>query len=95
VFSLKEVLNSIPIGYLVRILRALYEAESQGIYMMVRSMVAEKAGIPPSTYFGGLKHRLLAGGLFEEVDVTRRVKALKLTDKGRRMAECILKCTST
>ncbi len=76
-------------------LRVLYEAEGQGVQMMIHSMVAEKAGIPPSTYFGGLKHRLLESGLFEEVNVTRRVKALKLTDKGRKMAECILKCENT
>jgi ACR3 family arsenite efflux pump ArsB len=55
--------------------------------------IARKAGVSEETLLAGVKDKLVRAGLVEEESLTLyRIKTLRLTEKGRRLAECLEPC---
>ncbi|BAA79863.1 hypothetical protein ASQ66_gp44 [Aeropyrum pernix spindle-shaped virus 1] len=78
-------------GHLIRILPTLLEFEKKG-YEPSLAEIVKASGVSEKTFFMGLKDRLIRAGLVKEETLSYRVKTLKLTEKGRRLAECLEKC---
>ena len=87
----EKELSKIQFGHLVRILTTLLELERGG-YTASLMEIAEKSGVSQKTFFMGLKSRLIKAGLVVEENIPPRIKTLKLTETGRRLAECLEQC---
>ena len=84
-------LEEIRFGHLYRILLSLLDYEKQGYQPSLAELI-EKAGISESAFYTRVNDRLIRAGLVKEEILTFRIKTLKLTDKGRKLAECLLPC---
>ena len=85
-----EVLR-LQFGHLIKILPTLLDFEEKG-YTPSLAEIVKASGVSEKTFFMGLKDRLKKAGLVEEETLSYRVKTLKLTEKGRRLAECLKAC---
>ena len=86
-----SITEEIRFGHLIRILPTLLEFEKKGDKPSLAEIV-KASGVSEKTFFMGLKDRLIRAGLVEEETLNYRIKTLKLTEKGRRLAECLEKC---
>ena len=84
-------IEQIRFGHLVRILTTLLEYEREG-YTPSLMEIIEKSGVSEKTFHMGLKQRLIRASLVEEETLSSRIKTLKLTERGRRLAECLKAC---
>ena len=87
----KTVLQELRIGHLARILITLYELEKQGYTPSLAELV-KKAGVSESAFYTRVKQKMVRAGLVKEETLPYRVKTLRLTPEGRRLAECLLQC---
>ena len=76
-------------GHIVNALIALLKAEEEGRRLTV-SELRREAGIPETTFYRTVKEALEKGGLVKyEVDTRERIIEVHLTDKGRKLAQCL------
>lgn len=87
----KNELYRIQFGHLVKILSTLLEYEKEG-YTPSLAEIVKRSGVSEKTFFMGLKQRLIKAGLVIEENLPPRIKTLKLTSEGKRLAECLLQC---
>ncbi|MEB3862341.1 MAG: hypothetical protein GSR84_09020 [Desulfurococcales archaeon] len=86
-----DVLEEIRFGHLFRVLTTLLEYERKG-YEPSLTEIISKAGISESAFYVRVKDKLIKAGLVEERTIHPRIKTLKLTEKGRQLAECLIQC---
>ena len=84
-------LEELRFGHLARILLALLDYEREG-YTPSLAEIVKRASVSESAFFTRVKERLIRAGLVREETLSYRVKTLKLTEKGRRLAECLRPC---
>ncbi len=83
--------EQIRFGHLLRILTTLLDYEERSYEPSLMEIV-KNSGVSEKTFHMGLKQKLIQAGLVEEKTLTSRIKTLKLTEKGRRLAECLKPC---
>ena len=77
---------------LARVLLALLDYEREGRAPSLAD-IARRAGISESILLARVKDELVKAGLVEEESLTiYRIKTLRLTERGRRLAECLEPC---
>jgi len=77
-------------GHLVNALVTLLKAEKEGKVLTVTEL-RRLAGIPETSFFRTVKEALQKGGLVEyRVDERERIIEVHLTEKGRKLAECLV-----
>jgi DNA-binding MarR family transcriptional regulator len=85
-------LEGVPFGYVARVLLALLDLEREGGVASLADL-ARRAGLEESILLGEVKDRLVEAGLVEEETLTTyRIRALRLTARGRRLARCLEPC---
>ena len=89
--SEQRYLEELRFGHLARILLTLLEYEEKGYKPSLAEIIA-KADVSESAFFTRVKDKLIRAGLVEEETLSSRIKTLKLTEKGRRLAECLASC---
>ena len=84
-------LEKIQFGHLVKILLLLLEAEKANREITI-SQISPKTGISPSVFYGSLKTKLERAGLVKYRHNPDRTITVHLTEKGRKLAECLERC---
>lgn len=79
-------------SYVARILLYLYERELKNLPPPSLSQVIEEAGIPRATFYNHLKDNLANDGYVKYEQTPDRIILVQLTEKGRRLAECLWQC---
>ena len=75
--------------HIVRSLLALLSAEREGRTLSVTEFLRETK-IPSATFYSTVKEALVSYGFVEVVTNPReRVVTIKLTDRGRKLAQCL------
>ena len=87
----RKYLEEIRFGHLVRILTTLLEYERMGYKPSLAELIS-KAGVSESAFHVRVKDKLVKAGLVVEESIPPRIKTLRLTERGRRLAECLEKC---
>ena len=77
--------------HVASVLLTLYEYEQQG-YTPTVSELINKTGISPSLFHTSLKNKFVAARLIELQHNPDRTVTVRLTEKGRRLAECLWRC---
>ncbi|NPA96390.1 MAG: hypothetical protein GXO32_02160 [Crenarchaeota archaeon] len=78
-----------PIGHIIRALRTLYRAEREGRELSFTELI-EESRIPETTFYRTIKRALIEGGFITiETNPRERVMVIKLTEKGRKLAQCL------
>jgi len=80
---------NVILGHVARVLLTLLKAEREGRVLTVTQLIND-SGIQSSTFYATLRRALEEGKLITfEVDREHRVIYVKLTDKGRKLAQCL------
>ncbi len=78
----------VDFSHVVRALLTLLRAEKEGRELSMTEFIRE-SGIPSSTFYTTVRDALIDLGLITvESNPRERVVIIKLTDKGRKLAQC-------
>ena len=83
--------HRILLWHAAAILTTLLESEQAGIEITISELI-QKTGISPSLFHTSLKKKFIDSGLIELKRNPDRTITVRLTDKGRKLAECLLPC---
>jgi DNA-binding MarR family transcriptional regulator len=89
--SAVNYLHRIQFGHLAKVLLLLLDYENKERSPTVSQLV-EETGISPSVFYGTLRTKLEKSGLVEFKLNPDRTITVHLTEKGRRLAECLKPC---
>ena len=77
-------------GHIANAIITLYKAEKQGKILTI-SQLRDVAQIPETTFYRTIRNALEKGGfVVYKVNERERIIEVYLTEKGRRLAECLV-----
>ena len=78
-------------SYVARVLLYLYDREAQGVPPSLSEIISE-TGVPRAVFYNHLKDNLAREGYVVYEKTQERIIIARLTEKGRRLAECLAGC---
>ena len=87
-----ESLYDEKFGHVIRILLTIYEYEKSKKKEPSTSEIVKISNVPNTVFYTHLKDNMIRARLIEQIPTESRVMIIRLTERGRKLAEKLYQC---